>query len=148
MRSFFQLIPVAVAFKALLLLGNFGHKLSTSLVPGVQTAPSVRTTVNQGCIDTVHITLDSNCQFVLTPKLVLEGSGACLTADDYEIFVDDENPLNRDTVDGCGNFRFIVNIKNPKSCTQFSNCWGVVAAEDIMAPVVTAPVYAMLFIFF
>ena len=147
MRSFFQLIPVAVAFKAMLLLGNFGHKLSTSLVPQVQTAPSVRTTVNQGCIDTVHITLDSNCQFVLTPKLVLEGSGACLTADDYEIFVDDENPLNRDTVDGCGYFRFIVNIKNPKSCTQFSNCWGIVAAEDKMAPVVTAPADTTLFIF-
>lgn len=147
MRSFFQLIPVAVAFKAMLLLGNFGHKLSTSLVPGVQTAPSVRTTVNQGCIDTVHITLDSNCQFVLTPKLVLEGSGACLTPADYEIFVDDENPLNRDTVDGCGNFRFIVNIKNPKSCTQFSNCWGIVAAEDKMAPVVTAPADTTLFIF-
>lgn len=147
MRSFFQLIPVAVAFKAMLLLGNFGHKLSTSLVPGVQTAPSVRTTVNQGCIDTVHITLDSNCQFVLTPKLVLEGSGACLSPEDYEIFVDDENPLNRDTVDGCGNFRFIVNIKNPKSCTQFSNCWGIVAAEDKMAPVVTAPADTTLFIF-
>ena len=147
MRSFFQLIPVAIAFKAMLLLGNFGHKLSTSLVPEVQTAPSVRTTMNQGCIDTVHITLDSNCQFVLTSKLVLEGSGACLTAGDYEIFVDDENPLNRDTVDGCGNFRFIVNIKNPKSCTQFTNCWGIVAAEDKMAPVVTAPADTTLFIF-
>lgn len=147
MRSFFQLIPVAVAFKAMLLLGNFGHKLSTSLVPEVQTAPSVRTTVNQGCIDTVHITLDSNCQFVLTPKLVLEGSGACLTAGDYEIFVDDENPLNRDTVDGCGNFRFVVNIKNPKSCTSFTSCWGIVAAEDKMAPVVTAPADTTLFIF-
>ncbi|MDX2067659.1 MAG: dockerin type I domain-containing protein [Haliscomenobacter sp.] len=147
MRSFYQLIPVAVAFKALLLLGNFGHKLSISLVPGVQTAPSIRTTANQGCIDTVHITLDSNCQFVLTPKLVLEGSEACLSADDYEIFVDDENPLNRDTVDGCGNFRFVVNIKNPKSCTSFTSCWGVVAAEDKMAPVVTAPADTTLFIF-
>lgn len=147
MRSFFQLIPVAVAFKAMLLLGNFGHKLSTSLVPGVQTAPSVRTTANQGCIDTVHVTLDSNCQFKLASNLVLEGliPMNCLGA--IEIIVDDENPLNKDTVDGCGYFRFVVNNKNPQLCTSFTSCWGIVAAEDKIAPVVTAPADTTLFIF-
>lgn len=147
MRSFFQLIPVVVAFKALLLLGNFGQKLSDALVPGVQTAPSVRPSVNQGCIDTVHVTLNQNCQFKLSPNLVLEGSSACLTANDYEIIVDDENPLNRDTVDGCGYFRFVVNIKTPNACTSFTSCWGIVAAEDKSAPVVTAPVDTTLFIY-
>lgn len=147
MRSFFQLIPVAVAFKALLLLGNFGQKLSDALVPGVQTAPSVRLTANQGCIDTVHVTLNQNCQFKLTPSLVLEGSSGCLTASDYEIIVDDENPLNKDTVDGCGDFRFIVNLKTPKACASFTSCWGVVVAEDKSVPTVTAPADTTLVIY-
>ena len=148
MRSFLQLFPVAVALKAFLLLGSLGHKLPSSLVPGVQTAPSVQPTVSQGCLDTVRVTLNANCQFVLTPNLVLEGfSGCLLSPSDYEIIVDDENPLNQNIVDGCGYFRFLVSVKNPATCPTFSHCWGIIAAEDKNAPVVKAPIKTTLFVY-
>lgn len=145
MRSFFQLVPVAVAFNALLLLGNFGQKLSSTLVPGVQTASSPRSALNQSCIDTVYITLDENCQFRLTANLLLEGMGNCLRNEDVEIIVDDENSLNGAIVDGCGEFRFVVKIKTPKTCTPFESCWGIVVAEDKTAPKVLPPADLTLF---
>lgn len=142
MRSFLQLFPVAVALKAFLLLGSYGHKLlpSASVPDKLRTESSARTALSQqGCFDTIRIALNQNCQFKLSKNLALEGAGDCLVSADYDIVVDDENPGNRDIIDGSGTFRYIVTINNPKPCAPFILCWGVVVAEDKMAPVVEAP---------
>ncbi len=93
------------------------------------------------CNDTINITLDMDCQALLTPDMLLEGELGCLTFEDFEITVADEKPGNGPQVDGCGTFKYEVRRKAGAGCpeTDFTYCWGVVNAEDKTPPVVTCP---------
>lgn len=91
------------------------------------------------CADTINITLNDQCQFELTPSLLLVGDFSSCSASSVRILVDDFDPSNGGIVDGCGVFRFFVEALSPGSCGAFTSCWGYILAEDKTAPIITLP---------
>jgi len=91
------------------------------------------------CADTIIVTVDDQCQYVLTYSNLLTGNLSGCSDGDFNIFVDDENPANGAIVDGCGLFRYIIEASSAGSCGDFERCWGYVKAEDKTPPIVTAP---------
>ncbi len=95
--------------------------------------------LNGACADTINITLDANCQFQLTPDQLLTGDAASCDPSDLVILIDDENPGNGATVDGCGIWKYVIEPASPGSCGDFTGCWGYVRAEDKSAPTIVLP---------
>lgn len=94
-----------------------------------------------GCIDTLNITVDLNCQYTLSPKQLTTGVYPdCITEADLLIFVDDKVPGNGRQVDGCGYFRYVVQLHPDVSCATLDPCWGYIHAEDKTAPEIRLPV--------
>ena len=87
------------------------------------------------CSNEIIVSLDDDCQFGLQVRQVARGEGLPQgNRKGYYVRVDDSNPLNRDTVDGVGNFT--VGVFNRQDELV---CWGTVTAEDKTAPSIIAP---------
>lgn len=93
------------------------------------------------CQDTIIVSLDAQCQFPLSLNHVATGSiPGCLTADDFQVLVDDTDPTNQAIVDGCGMWRYYLGLQDSAlDCSDFQPCWGVIRAEDKAPPVITPP---------
>ena len=58
--------------------------------------------LNLACNTSINTTLNSECQVVVVPDMVLEGDFGCLTGEDFTIVVEDGNTANGHIVDGVG----------------------------------------------
>lgn len=93
-----------------------------------------------GCQDTIIVSLDANCQFSLTPEVLVAGDiPICLIESDFQILVDDPAPANGSIVDECGVWKYYLGLSNPDACISFEPCWGYIQAEDKTAPIITVP---------
>ncbi|MEY4135156.1 MAG: hypothetical protein ACOYOO_05045 [Saprospiraceae bacterium] len=93
-----------------------------------------------GCLDTLYISLGSDCNFDLTPEIALNGSHSLCTPNAaIRIIVSDSDPLNGSLIDGPGLFRYTALLAPGASCSTFQSCQGIVVAEDKAPPVLTAP---------
>jgi len=129
MKSTFTLIPITLLLGLLLGRSTYTPHSGTSAV------------VELACLDTLNVTVNQDCQFLLTPAAVLSGSAAnnCYSEDNVQITVEDSRPDNGATVDGCGLFRYRVEVLKPDACPDFQGCWGIVRAEDKTPPVIDGP---------
>ncbi len=64
------------------------------------------------CQDTVFITLDANCQKLMTPDELLEGDLRCLENSDFLIHILDEEVSNQNVADGIGAYIYKVALKD------------------------------------
>ena len=96
---------------------------------------------NLACHSNVNITLDANCQRLVTASMVLEGSFGCLTESDFVVtIVNDEDPSNGNILDGCGEFIYEVSLApGAGPIDGFEPCWGFITAEDKTAPAIDCP---------
>ncbi|MCB9299302.1 MAG: T9SS type A sorting domain-containing protein [Lewinellaceae bacterium] len=83
---------------------------------------------NLACNDDINVTLDANCQRLITADMVLEGSFGCATESDFFVnIVNDDDPTNGNILDGCGQFIYEVSYIGPtltgpgQSGTQVQN---------------------------
>ncbi|MEO0787580.1 MAG: hypothetical protein AAFY36_02895 [Bacteroidota bacterium] len=88
------------------------------------------------CITQINVTLDEDCQFELTPAILLSGDAACISATNFEIEVDDNAPANGPVVDGCGAYTYnIREVLAPGDDGPALQCWGNLTAYDASSPV-------------
>lgn len=97
------------------------------------------TAAELGCVDTVWVSLGPDCRFDLTIDIVLRGDFGACNAADFQIAVDDADPLNGHIIDGPGTYRYAIFLKKDAVCAGFEGCWGVVVAEDKTPPLIIPP---------
>ncbi|MCB9289979.1 MAG: T9SS type A sorting domain-containing protein [Lewinellaceae bacterium] len=69
---------------------------------------------NLVCTDDVNVTLDANCQRLITADMVLEGSFGCADPADFLVNIaTDDDPTNGPILDGCGQFIYEVTYVGP-----------------------------------
>jgi len=91
------------------------------------------------CNGAINVALNSACQALLTPEMLLNGTFGCLDNDDFIIQVMDGNPANGALVDGCGTFEVHVSLQPGIMFPGFTECWGEVHTEDLTPPQLTCP---------
>ncbi|MFT5015803.1 MAG: hypothetical protein ACI92C_000537 [Neolewinella sp.] len=100
-------------------------------------------TVNVATTASINITLDNNCQAVVTTEQVLigdfdaDGDGISAPLSVFKVIVEDGNEANLDTIDGCGSYLFRVEA-DIMLVSGFTVGWGIVVAEDKTAPSFTS----------
>jgi hypothetical protein len=73
-----------------------------------------------GCNDTIIVTLDEDCQRLITPDMILEGDIGCLPAEYFDIQVIDEVPGNGPVVDGTGTYPVELNPQQVDAVAGFT----------------------------
>jgi hypothetical protein len=69
---------------------------------------------NLACNTNINVTLDANCQRLITADMVLEGSFGCADESDFAVtIVNDLNPANGNILDGHGQFVYDVKYIGP-----------------------------------
>ncbi len=91
------------------------------------------------CLDTVNVTLDENCSFLLTPENVAADGLGCLEPNELTVVVNDYNTTNGGLINTPGVFVYVLQKNSGNTCTDFEVCWGYVRAEDKTPPSLTAP---------
>jgi hypothetical protein len=86
------------------------------------------------CNDTINVSLNANCQRVISPDMLVEGLQGCLPNEFYDISITDEQPANGDTLDGVGMFAYEIVPQQPLSTDGFTgsfapNHWMLQAAS-------------------
>ena len=96
---------------------------------------------NLACNDNLNLTLDANCQRLITPGMVLGGQFGCLSEDDFQVtIVNDDNPTNGPILDGHGQFIYEVSLRpGVTPVPGFLPCWGYITGEDKTKPVLACP---------
>jgi hypothetical protein len=93
---------------------------------------------NLACISNVQATLEGDCSVELLASTVLNGEFGCLTDEDFDIVVMDDNPDNGAIIDGCGTFGYMISLKAGVE-GNFTVCWGEVTSEDKTSPEIDCP---------
>ncbi|MTB52301.1 T9SS type A sorting domain-containing protein [Lewinella sp. W8] len=89
------------------------------------------------CISELTVALNANCQAQLLPSMVLTGQRVCLSAFEFEIVVQDDDPSNGPIIDGCGRFAYTIESVGTGALElDFPGCWGFVTALDRTPPAV------------
>ena len=106
----------------------------------VVTRPAAAPT-NLACNDNLNLTLDANCQRFITPGMVLQGQFGCLSEDDFQVtIVNDDDPTNGPILDGHGQFIYEVSLRpGVTPVPGFLPCWGFITGEDKTKPVLACP---------
>ncbi|GJM32018.1 MAG: hypothetical protein DHS20C18_10190 [Saprospiraceae bacterium] len=91
--------------------------------------------VDLACNDTINLSLNTNCQAVIIPEMLLTGEWGCLTANDFDIVILDDNPANGNILDGYGYFTYQLTTIP----ADIFNCEGIILAEDKQKPVLDCP---------
>lgn len=82
----------------------------------VTQAPAPQT--NLACIANVNITLDNDCERLITAEMLLSGNFGCLTNDDFVITIDG---VETDIVSGCGTYQYMIQQPStPQVTTGFT----------------------------
>ena len=69
---------------------------------------------NLSCISDVNVTLNADCQRLVTPGMVLSGEFGCASPSDFQVnIVNDDDPTNGPVLDGCGEFIYEVTYVGP-----------------------------------
>jgi len=84
---------------------------------------------NVACNDDINVTLDDNCQAVITPDMLLEGD---FCYDAFTLTADGITPGNSITLMAPGTYTVTVS-------SDSGNCWGMVTAEDKTIPEIICP---------
>ena len=107
---------------------------------GVSAQDAGKDTVDLAMIASINVTLDANCQATIIPSEILtgdfdvDGDGNVPPDDAFIIEVlEDGNPANLDTIDGCGSFTVRVTV-DTSLIAGFTTGWANVNAEDKIAP--------------
>ncbi|MBK7425896.1 MAG: hypothetical protein IPI60_02085 [Saprospiraceae bacterium] len=79
----------------------------------VTQAPAPQT--NLACIANVNITLDDECERLITAEMLLSGNFGCLTNEDFEITIDG---VVTNTVEGCGTYQYMIREPNDPITTS------------------------------
>jgi hypothetical protein len=86
-----------------------------------------------GCNDLVQVSLDVNCEAIITPEMILEGEESIplFDPDDYLVTVEGVGTGQTVTVNAIGNYVVMITENfgnNPNSC------WGNISVEDKLPP--------------
>ena len=84
---------------------------------------------NVACNDAINVTMDEDCQAVISPDMVLEGD-FCYEA--FTLEIDGVTPGNTVTLDAPGTYTVTVS-------SDSGNCWGTIVAEDKTVPQIECP---------
>ncbi len=72
------------------------------------------TPTNLSCNGAVNVTLNADCQRLVSPDMVLEGEFGCANESDFRVnIVNDDDPSNGNILDGYGQFIYEVIYVNP-----------------------------------
>ncbi len=84
---------------------------------------------NVACNDAINVTMDEDCQAVISPDMVLEGD---FCYDAFMLEIDGVTPGNTVTLDEPGTYVVTVSSNS-------GNCWGTIVAEDKTVPQIVCP---------
>lgn len=85
----------------------------------VTQAPAPAT--NLACIANVNITLDGDCERLITAEMLLSGNFGCLDNDDFVITIDG---VETDIVSGCGTYQYMIQQPStPQVTTGFTGAF-------------------------
>lgn len=84
------------------------------------------TPVNLGCVGDINVSLNDDCEVVITPSMLLNGTFGCLTADDFIVEIDGSTNT---TISSCGTFTYMIRLA-PGVVANFNPCWGDITVED------------------
>ncbi|MCG8326837.1 MAG: T9SS type A sorting domain-containing protein [Chitinophagales bacterium] len=73
-----------------------------------------------GCNDTISVSLNENCQRIISPDMLIEGELGCLPAEFFDIHIEDDLIGNQHIVDGVGAFNFEITPNQPDIVTDFT----------------------------
>lgn len=93
---------------------------------------------NLACNNNLNVTLNDDCQAIVSADMVLDGNFGCLTEDDFDIVVIDDNPYNGNIIDGCGEFVYEIRLADGVDA-NFTMCWGYITTEDKTDPEIVCP---------
>lgn len=84
------------------------HEISfpLTLYPRMPLAPTA------GCEDTIHVVLEADCQVKGYYNFVANQPVSCTVPSDFEVWVNDEHPGNRDTIDGPGLWAYLIKYRS------------------------------------
>jgi hypothetical protein len=119
---------------------NSGNARQEDFFIVVTQAPAPAPT-NLACNVNINVTLDENCQRLITPDMVLEGSFGCLGEEDFVLaIVNDNDPSNGNILDGAGQWIYEVTLApGVDPVPGFLPCWGYITGEDKTAPILECP---------
>lgn len=111
--------------------GNFFPQISYQ---GITALPSIQVNfavpnvppVSLACVGNVNTSLNNDCEVVITPSMLLNGSFGCLDADDFVIQI---NGVVTNTISTCGTYTYMVTLA-PGVVAPFTPCWGNLVVED------------------
>ena len=113
---------------------------AAAYLPHEKTSYEAESNLQMACMDMINVIVDEDCQFLIEPKSLLLGSmDDCVQAGDFKIFIEDRDPSNKEILDGCGKFRYVIQLADHITCTSFDPCWGYINAEDKIAPQIKVP---------
>ncbi len=111
-----------------------GTFFPTITYQGINSVPSIQVNyavpnvppVSLACVGNVNTSLNDDCEVVITPAMLLNGSFGCLDADDFVIQI---NGVTTNTISTCGTYTYMVTLA-PGVVAPFSPCWGNLVVED------------------
>ena len=119
--------------------GAWRDPLTGCIAPLTAVPVDASPTDNLACNDMFFIPLDGLCQAnLLDFGPILEGDLGCLQSGNFIITVQDGDPSNGPIIDGVGNFPYTVELA-PGLTANFTGCFGLIDAVDMIAPVLTCP---------
>lgn len=83
-----------------------GNAVQAEIPVGVTVGGLAGADIAFACNDTVRVPLDENCQRVLTPDMLAEGSLGCLPVSYFQIEIADADPSNGRVLDGPGVYSY------------------------------------------
>ena len=96
---------------------------------------SCESNVQLACNGVINITLEDNCQAVITPSMVLVGDFDGASLSNFEVTILD---VGSDTIPGCGEYMYQVGAVAGANINGFTQCMGMVIASDKTPPVLVA----------
>ena len=92
--------------------------------------------LSSACNDNVYITLDGECEALITPDMVLEGDYICYKDVIVDVVAPGNIHLGNVVPSGYFGQQLIYEVSDPQSDYT---CWGYITLQDKTAPVITCP---------
>jgi hypothetical protein len=88
---------------------------------------------NLACIGFLNISLNAECEAILTPDMLLTGTYGCLPPGGFDISVFNNEVSFENIIDTCGSFYYMISLAEGIE-SDFQTCWGNVLVEDKLSP--------------
>jgi len=90
---------------------------------------------NLACQTEINLTLNDDCQALVTFGMVVSGETTCLADSNFTLLIEDDFRDNGSIADGPGRYRYTIVGRNHPELADF-DCWGFITVNDQTPPVI------------